>query len=156
MVAASHQKPHKPARRARDSAPSPAVHSVLTARSFLLNHETIASNLGEAGIDVRTAQNWEELLVLSDDELYDAVLVDMDAVEQSTKHKELEVSGHRFVTLLAKQVAQRPTALVVMTSLDFAEVEDLARVGVQAFLTPDVTGRSCIESISAAVARLRM
>jgi hypothetical protein len=58
--------------------------------------------------------------------------------------------------LLAKQTAQWPTALVVMAGLDFVEVEDLARVGVHAFLTPDVTTRGCIEYISAAAARVRM
>jgi hypothetical protein len=65
------------------------------------------------------------------------------------------MSGHRLVSLLAKQLATRPTALVVMTSLDYAEVEELARGGVHVFLTPDLTPSSCAEHIRARVGRIR-
>src|SRR5262249_53129198 len=90
-----------------------------------------------------------------DDEAYDAVLIDMDAVELSCRNKHLTISGHRFVSLLAKHFASKPTALIVLTSLDFAEIEDLARAGVHAFLAPDATPQHCAEHIRAAIERVR-
>ena len=129
--------------------------SVLTARGFSSTHKGLTQGLRKAGIIVRTASSWERLLLIPDDELFDAVLVDLDAVERDSKGKRQTMSSHRLVSLLARQLATKPTALVVMTSLDYAEVEELARGGVHVFLTPDLTPNSCAEHIRARVGRIR-
>ena len=138
--------------RASSAAAVPRL-TVLTARGFSSAHKGVAQALRKAGITLRTAPSWERLLLIPDDELFDAVLIDLDAAERDAQGKRQAISGHRLVALLARQVAAKPTALVVMTHLDYAEVEELAR-GVHVLLHPDTTPHDCAEHIRARVERL--
>jgi DNA-binding NarL/FixJ family response regulator len=155
MAAATHVRRKRPAEPGSKYRSSTAGFAVLSARSFCHTHDNLTRSLRKADLHLVTSASWEKLLLIPDDEAYDAVLVDMDAVERTCRNKHLTISGHRLVSLLAKHLATKPTALIVMTSLDFAEVEDLARSGVHAFLSPDATPHHCVEHIRAAISRVR-
>ncbi len=156
IVAATRRTPRRhPAPPAKSGTTTAPRLSVLTARGFSSHRDTLARGLRKAGINLQTTSSWERLLALPDDEAFDAVLVDLDAAEHAHRSKRSAISGHRLISLLARHLASKPTALVVITSLDFAEVDDLARCGVHAFLTPDMPPGSCAEHLRAAVERLR-
>jgi hypothetical protein len=89
---------------------------------------------------------WNSLPEAIDRIQADIVLVGMDAADQVCDGMQ-NLSGHRLVTLLARQLRKRPIALVVMTCLDFAEIEDLARSGIHAIVSPRVTAHALIEQL---------
>ncbi len=139
---------------ASETAPAPGRGPrLLTARSFLAAHERLVDHLHHANYSLRTAPSWERLLADADEHGADAVLVDMDAADAAHATHRLSMSGHRLVTLLARQLGGRRTTLVVLTRLDFAEIEDLARAGVGVILSPNVSPAHSVEQIDAALER---
>jgi hypothetical protein len=124
--------------------------SALTTRAFKRNHAALARALHEAGYRLHTVRNSDALLAAP---ASDVILVDYDEIGRTSDGVAAPVSAHRLVTLLARQIATQPTALIVMSDLDFAEVEDLARAGVHAFLSPCQPASVCLDDIRAAVNR---
>jgi DNA-binding NarL/FixJ family response regulator len=126
--------------------------SALTTHAFARTFSALTSELHATGYAVRTVQSGDALLG-EHMPSPDIILVDLDAKGRSDDGSGMTVSGHRLVTLLARQLTRHTTALVVMTDLDFAEVEELARVGVHAFLSPRQPVHVCLDDIRAAVKR---
>ena len=95
---------------------------------------------------------WSRLPEAVDRIQADVVLVDIDAADllYDGVHN---LSGHRLVTLLARQLARRPVAIVVMTKLDFAEIEELGRSGVHAIVSPEIGGRALVEQLRIALGK---
>ena len=127
---------------------------VLTVRSLLRTRMDVATALRSAQFEIRCVAAWDRLPEAVERIQADIVLVDMDVVEQETAESG-RLSGHRLVTLLARVVARRPTALVVITRLDFAEIEDLARAGISALIPPQAGARRLVQLIQAAMERAR-
>jgi DNA-binding NarL/FixJ family response regulator len=130
----------------------PAVPVAVTARAFVRAHSALTSGLREAGFDVRYARTWEALLAPRGPEPA-LILVDYDDAGRCADGAGMSVSGHRLVTLLARHCARERTALVVLTNLDYAEVEDLAHAGVHAFVSPRQSVSICLDDVLAAVKR---
>lgn len=128
---------------------------VLTVRSLLRTRMDVATALRNAQFEIRCVAAWDRLPEAVERIQADIVLVDMDVVEKETGEKSGQFSGHRLVTLLARLVARRPTALVVITRLDFAEIEDLARAGISALIPPQAGARRLVQLIQAAMERAR-
>ncbi|MGO8951257.1 MAG: transposase [Ktedonobacterales bacterium] len=126
------------------------VPVVLTAQTLLRSRGDIAAGLRQESYDLRHVATWNRLPEAIDRVQADVVLVDMDAVDLMCDGAQ-SMSGHRLVTLLARQLAQRPIALVVMTRLDFSEIEDLARAGVHAVVSPSTSAQSLIEQVRVAL-----
>lgn len=127
---------------------------VLTVQSLLRSRMEVATALRNAQFEIRSVAAWDRLPEAVERVQADIVLVDMDVVERETAQSG-RLSGHRLVTLLARQLTRRPTALVVMTHLDFAEIEDLARAGISALIPPQAGARRLVQLIQAALERTR-
>ncbi len=127
---------------------------VLTVQSLLRTRAELATALRNAQFDVRCVAAWDRLPEAAERINADIVLVDMDVVDREAADSG-RLSGHRLVTLLARLLARRPTALVVMTRLDFAEIEDLARAGIHALISPQTGPRRLVQYIQAAMERVR-
>jgi CheY-like chemotaxis protein len=129
-----------------DQSPRPAAPIVLTARTLLRARSDITAGLRQENFGLRYVTAWNRLPEAIDRIQADVVLVDMDAADQMSdgiKH----LSGHRLVTRLARQLHKRPIGLVVMTRLDFAEIEDLARAGIHAVVSPRADAPALIEQL---------
>lgn len=125
---------------------------VLTAQALLRSRPDLAAALRGARLDVRAVASWDRLPEGIERIAAAVVLVDMDAADRGGKGRS-GLSGHRIVTLLARQLAGRGIALVVLTGLDFAEVEDLARAGVSALVAPDTTTKALVALIRSTITR---
>lgn len=135
-----------------------ATPVVLTAQPLLRQRNDVALGLRNARYDVRFAATWDRLPEDVERVGADVVLVDMDAAGESGDGLH-GLSGHRLIELLARQLARqmrrRPVALVVITSLDFAEIEDLVRAGIHALVPPKISPKVLIREIQAALDRVR-
>lgn len=127
---------------------------VLTVQSLLRTRAELATALRNAHFEVRCVAAWDRLPEAAERINADIVLVDMDVVDREAADSG-RLSGHRLVMLLARLLARRPTALVVMTRLDFAEIEDLARAGIHALISPQTGPRRLVQYIQAAMERVR-
>jgi transposase len=119
---------------------------VLTAQTLWRGRHDITARLRQENFDLRYVAAWNRLQEAIDCIQADVVLVDMDAADQMYDGIQ-NLSGHRLVTLLARQLQKRPIGLVVMTCLDFAEIEDLARAGIHAMVSPLMGAQSLIEQL---------
>jgi transposase/DNA-binding NarL/FixJ family response regulator len=133
-----------------DPSPQPAAPVVLTAQTLLRGRSDITAGLRQENFDLRYVATWNRLPEAIDRIQADVVLVDMDAADQMCDGIQ-NLSGHRLVTLLARQLQRRLIGLVVMTCRDFAEIEDLARTGIHAIVSPRVDARALIEQVRAAL-----
>lgn len=131
-----------------------AAPLLLTARPFLRAHANYALALGTAQFDIRTVEAWFALPDACERIRPDVVIVDLDAQRLGTAGRHA-ISGHRLVQMLARSAAALPCALVVVTRLDFVEIEDLARLGVTAIISPHESARSFLTQIRAACRKAR-
>ncbi len=127
---------------------------VLTAKTPVPSRRDIIATLRRESFDLRYVPTCHRLPEAIDHVQADIVLVDMDAADLCDPELP-HMSGHRLVTILARQLAQRNVALVVMTSLDFEETLDLARAGIHAFVTPDLSASSFIGLLRGALLAAR-
>ncbi len=123
---------------------------ILTAQTLLRGRRDIRSSLRTARFDLRYVAAWKRLPEAIDRIQTDIVLVDMDAADVKYEGA-TNISGRRLVTVLAHQLATRPIALVVMTRLDFAEIEDLVHAGIHALVSPMMSACSLIEHLRVAL-----
>jgi hypothetical protein len=129
-----------------DPSPQPAAPVVLTARTLLRGRSDITAGLRQENFELRYVAAWNRLPRAIDRIQADVVLVDMDAADQMYDGIQ-NLSGHQLVTLLARQLQKRPIGLVVMTCLDFAEIEDLARAGIHSIVSPRAGAPALIEQL---------
>jgi transposase/AmiR/NasT family two-component response regulator len=127
---------------------------ILTAQTLLRERDDITSGLREARFDLRYVAAWNRLPEAIDRIRADIVVIDMDAADLMCDGFQ-NISGHRLVMLLTQQLAHRPVALVVMTRLDFVEIEDLARAGVHAIVSPAISAYAFIEQARIALQNAR-
>jgi DNA-binding NarL/FixJ family response regulator len=120
---------------------------------MLRTHPQLFERLLSLSSNVYAAAHWEEFLRLCDDLRHGVVLLDLDEAERSEALRQLGISAHRLVTLLADQSAKSLVALVLVTSKDYAEVEDLVKRGVHALLHPCHDAEWCVEQVRAALQR---
>jgi transposase/DNA-binding NarL/FixJ family response regulator len=132
------------------SAPNPVSPVLLTAQTLLRGRRDIATSLRQERYDLRYVATWSRLPEAVDRIQADVVLVDIDAADLLYDGVQ-NLSGYRLVTLLARQLARRPVAIVVMTKLDFAEIEELGRSGVHAIVSPEIGGRALVDQLRIAL-----
>lgn len=128
-----------------------AVPVVLTARTFLRGRSDITARLSHENFDLRYVDQLPEAV---DRIPADVVLVDIDAADLLYDGLQ-NLSGYRLVTLLLRQLAHRPIAVVVMTARDFAEIDELARAGVHAILSPAINSHAFVEQVRSALNHAR-
>jgi len=138
-----------------DMGADPQGPIALTARVFARKHPDFASELRAAGIDLRFVPSWDALLGPRR-QVADVILVDYDEAGRSSDGAPMTLSGHRLVTLLARHLARERTALIVLTDLDYAELEDLAQAGVHAFLSTHQAVAVHVADVLAAIKRRQL
>lgn len=126
---------------------------VLTARAYLRAYAEVAAGLRAARCSVRAVTSWDRLLLHDTPCVADIVLVDLDAVDRARAQGTRGLSGYRLVTLLTRQIARTPTALIIQTLLDYTEIEDLVRRGVQDIISPRLDAEECVQRILAVPGR---
>jgi DNA-binding NarL/FixJ family response regulator len=140
---------------ARVWEPSPRpLAVVLTARPLIAARPDIVEALRAVRYSVRTVPSWQRLLDEVEAHPVDAALVDLDAVEQDKCGLRLAMSSHRLASLLARRARAYGFALVLQTALDYIEIEDLVRQGVQALARLDDPSDRLVASIQTAVRRV--
>lgn len=132
---------------AESRAPLVTMHS--TSRM----HPELLAALAARTFDLRPLERWEHLFRACDDPESGAILLDLDEAERSPSLRALGLSAHRLIHLLARTLAHHRVALVVLTSRDYVEIEDLVRAGVHALLHPGTDVERCAEQVRQAVAR---
>ena len=137
--------------RLSDTMTAPVL---LTAQPVLRSRLDLASHLRAVPFDLRLVAQWDRLPEGVERIAATVVLVDMDDANRSSDGV-ANMSGHRLIKLLKRRLAGRPTALIVITHLDFAEIQDLARVGIHAIVRPEITTKALVREICAVVARMR-
>jgi DNA-binding NarL/FixJ family response regulator len=136
------------------SRPGEQADIVLTAAPLLAARPALPDVLRAARCQVRAADSWSQLLEDADHSTVDVVLVDLDAADRDRRGHFLDMSGHRLVTLLARRSALRHFALMIQTALDFAEVEDLLRLGVHGLVRPDTPDEDLGPHVRAVISRI--
>jgi CheY-like chemotaxis protein len=127
---------------------------VLTARALLVSRPALVDTLRGAHYLVRIAPAWDQLLDAIEGHPVDAVLVDLDAVDRGQRGHIFDMSGHRLVSLLARLSPTRRFALMVQTALDFAEIQDLVRLGTHGLFGPDLADEELVPQIRGALRRV--
>lgn len=135
--------------------PPEAPLVVLTARALIVSRPALVDTLRVAHYLLRVAPAWDQLLEDIDGHPVDAVLVDLDAVNRSQRGHIFDMSGHRLIALLARLSPTRRFALMVQTALDFAEIQDLVRLGTHALFGPDLADEQVVPQIHAALRRVQ-
>jgi len=130
--------------------PTP-IPVILMARNHLRGRSDIAVRLHKENFDLRYVEQLPEAI---DQIRADVVLIDMDAADLMYDGLQ-NLSGYRLVTLLLRQLAHRPVAIVVMTALDFAEIDELARAGVHAIVSPGINSHAFVEQVRTALHHAR-
>jgi hypothetical protein len=154
MMATESRTPRNDADPAARDSGTPIPPIVLTAQSLLESRADLAQALRDAGMELRGMVDWEQLPEAAERIPAAALLVDMDAVDDAHGGTQT-LSGYRLVTLLARHLAGRPTALLVMTRLDFAEIEELVR-GIHALVPPSASSKELVAHIAAARRRVAL
>jgi transposase len=149
-VVPSSDLPILPTDPTRPTQPT-AVPVVLTACTFFRGRSDIIARLCQENFDLRYADQLPEAI---DPIRPDVVLVDMDAADFFYDGLQ-NLSGYRLVTVLLRQLAHSPIAVVVMTTLDFAEINELARGGVDAIVSPDISSQDFVEQVRSALHHAR-
>jgi len=106
--------------------------------------EVLALNLRVAGYRVQTARDGLEAWRLFEAAAPDAVVLDLGLPT---------ISGFRLLELFRDSAASPP--VIVITALDFEEAEDVARHGVDGFMTKPFEPKALIRQLEYVLARQR-
>ena len=128
---------------------------LLTAQPLLRGREDLAAHLRAVPFELRVVAQWDRLPEGIERIVADAVLLDLDAANMSSDGIR-SMSGHRLMKLMKRGLAQRPTAFIVITRLDFSEIEYLVRPSIHALVKPEISTKALVRQICAAVARMRL
>lgn len=138
----------------RATPPTEPLKIVLTARSWLAARPAVIETLGAGRYLVHTTAAWDQLLDRLDTCQVDVVIVDLDDANRCRRHHLFDMSGQRLVALLGRLAASRHFALVVQTALDFAEIDNLARQGIDTLVSPETPDDRLVHAIQAATNRV--
>lgn len=133
------------------SSSSSSAHTILTAAALRRDHPALVAALEEAGASFSWVTQWAHLLHAEDLPASTIVLVDLDAANHAAADALAVPSGYRLTKLLAR-ASRATSALVVLTYLDYVEIEDLVQAGVRALVDPRLGAGECAARILATAA----
>ncbi len=123
------------------------VEASQTARAELL------LCLEAAGYDVWAAPIGRAAVELAEQAPLDMILLDLDGRYEISP--EVMVSGFRVLHLLGRLTRERSVAVVVLTGMDFAEVEGPVRANADDFINKPIEPAQLIQRLRGALERLR-
>ena len=110
--------------------------------------------LHAAVYEVYTASTASEALDLAEHMPLDVIVLDLDGY-YATGLDNLMVSGFRLLYLLRRMIGERPVALMVVTALDYAEVEGAICAHADALVNKPVSPGQLVARLRAALERVR-
>ncbi len=89
----------------------------------------------------------------ADQQPVDGIVLDLDA-SYGAGARQTTISGFRLLELLWRAVHTRPVALVVLTALDYAEIDDVLLRHVDALLPRPLPAAQLVARLEAALGRV--
>ena len=129
----------------------PAILAIMPISADQL---AFALHLHASGYEVYTANTVPEALDLAERMPLDVIVLDLD-VYYATGRDSLMISGFRLLYLLRRLIGERPVALIVVTALDYAEIEGAVREHADALVNKPVMPVQLMARVRAALERVR-
>jgi CheY-like chemotaxis protein len=129
--------------------PGPQLLLVMPARE---ERKAFSCRLSEAGYAVAICGTACEAIEYAEQAPVDGIVLDLDASYEAGARQAM-ISGFRLLELLWRVARTRPVALVVLTALDYAEIDDVLRRRVDALLNRSITSAQVLARLEAALAR---
>jgi len=128
-----------------------AVLAVIATESERLELEL---RLGAAGYVVWAVSTGREALELAEQGALDAIVLDLDGLYEASRTGAM-ISGFRLLHLLWRLTRERPVAMVVITNLDYTEVEGPVRASADDFINKPVMLPQLLRRLQSARDRVR-
>ncbi|HLW01029.1 MAG TPA: response regulator [Ktedonobacterales bacterium] len=109
--------------------------------------------LGASGYDVWAVTTGRAAVELAEQTPPDIILLDLDGMYEITSA--IKVSGFRVLHLLGRLRNGHPMAVVVMTRLDYTEVEGPVRASADEFVNKPIEPVQLLQRLQGALARMR-
>jgi CheY-like chemotaxis protein len=119
----------------------------------LEGRKEFSERLSEAGYAVASTGSACEALDYAEQELMDGIVLDLDTPYEVGARQAM-ISGFRLLELLWRAARARPAALVVLTALDYAELDDVLLRRVDALLSRSGTMPQILARLHAALTRV--
>ncbi len=113
----------------------------------------LLGRLGASGYDVWAVSTGRAAVELAEQTPPDIILLDLDGMYEITQA--IKVSGFRLLHLLGRHRNDHPLAMVVMTRLDYTEVEGPIRASADEFVNKPVEPAQLVQRLQGALARVR-
>lgn len=113
----------------------------------------VSLHLGAAGYDVWAASDGCLALEIVEQTPPDLILVDLDGMYEINQCG--KISGFRILHLLGRVRCERPLAVVVLTSLDYTEVEGPVRASADAFMNKPIAPAQLLYRLQGTLDRVR-
>ncbi|HEY7350247.1 MAG TPA: response regulator [Ktedonobacterales bacterium] len=110
--------------------------------------------LDASGYDVWAASTGHAAVELAEQMPLDVIVLDLDGMYEVGQEQAM-ISGFRVLHLLGRLTRERPVAVVVMTSMDFAEVEGPVRASADDFVNKPIEPAQLIRRLRGALDRAR-
>jgi len=114
----------------------------------------LSLHLGASGYEVWAASTGWAVMELAEHQHLDGILLDLDGMYEAGQEQAM-ISGFRVLQLLGRLARGRPVAVVVMTSMDFAEVEGPVRASADDFVNKPIEPAQLIRRLQGALERVR-
>ena len=112
-----------------------------------------SERLSDAGYVVAIAGTAYEAIEYTEQEPMDGIVLDLDAPYEAGARQAM-ISGFRLLELLWRAARARPAALVVLTALDYAEIDDVLCRRIDALLKRSLTTAQLLARLDAALAQI--
>jgi CheY-like chemotaxis protein len=114
----------------------------------------LSLHLGASGYEVWAASTGWAVVELAEQQPLDGILLDLDGMYEAGQEQTM-ISGFRVLQLLGRLTRGRPVAVVVITSMDFAEVEGPVRASADDFVNKPIEPAQLIRRLQGALERVR-
>ncbi len=129
--------------------------AVLTVTPVESARQEIILRLSASGYVTWAAGTVCEALELAEQVAPDVIVLDLDEQYEAGPQQGVVISGFRLLHLLRRLTSGRPVALVVVTRLDYAEVEGAIRASADALVNKPVLLAQLLGRLRAALERVR-
>ncbi len=128
--------------------------AVLTLIATEAERTELGLYLGASGYVVWAVSTGSEALELAEQGALDAIMLDLDGLYEAGWAGGM-ISGFRLLHLLGRLTRERPVAMIVITNLDYTEVEGPVRASADDFINRPITMPQLHRRLQGALDRAR-